>query len=374
MSSVEPTDIAYAVALAGLPMMGPGRLRALLARRSPGQAWRALATDRAVDDPLVAVACGRDREKVRAVWVHAAARADPAAALARAERAGIAVHLLGDPDYPPELAADPEPPSVCFVLGDPEHLAAPARVAVIGTRSATGPGLDMARRLGAELAEAGVAVVSGLARGIDAAAHTGAVRAGGAPPIGVVGSGLDVPYPRANAALWADVARSGVLISEAPPGAPPSAWRFPARNRLIAGLADLVVVVESRASGGSMLTVREAIVRGRQVMAVPGSVTSPAADGTNQLIYDGCCPVRDALDVLVALGLSTAQRERTGRRRRRPRGGDGEVLALFDGGDTIDVETIARVTMRSLADVGLALGRLEVAGWVTRNGAWWQPT
>ena len=122
-----------------------------------------------------------------------------------------------------------------------------------------------------------------------------------------------------------------------------------------------------------MLTVREAIVRGRQVMAVPGSVTSPASEGTNQLIYDGCCPVRDALDVLVALGLTTAQREGGPRSRRRPSGVDGAVLALFDAGDALDVETIVRVSGQPLADALLSLDRLEAAGWVTRNGAWWQP-
>ncbi len=116
------------------------------------------------------------------------------------------VFVRGEPGYPPDLAADHEAPAVCFVLGDESTIAAPARVAVIGTRAATAPGLEMARRLGCELAEAGVAVVSGLARGIDGAAHSGALAARGAAPIGVVGSGLDVPYPRANGALWAAVA------------------------------------------------------------------------------------------------------------------------------------------------------------------------
>jgi DNA processing protein len=229
----------------------------------------------------------------------------------------------------------------------------------------------MAKRLGHDLAEAGVAVVSGLARGIDGAAHLGALHANGAPPIGVVGSGLDVPYPKVNEGLWSAVAAHGVLLSEAPPGAPPSAWRFPARNRMIAALADVVVVIESRASGGSMLTVREAAVRGRQVMAVPGSVASPASEGTNQLIYDGCCPVRDALDVLIALGLSTAERDRTGARRRRPTGDDARLFALFDGGDSLDIETIVHSSGCALGEVALALGRLEDAGFLERNGAWW---
>ncbi|HMK12290.1 MAG TPA: DNA-processing protein DprA [Acidimicrobiales bacterium] len=364
---------ACAVALSELPMMGPGRLRALLDRWSPSAAWRAVLADRAGDDPRVAVACGTDLVRVRAHWARAAARADPSASLARTRDLGIAVHLLGEAAYPPELADDVEAPVVCFVFGDEAKLSAAARVAVIGTRSATAAGLQTARQLGRDLADAGVAVVSGLARGIDGAAHAGALAVDGGVPIGVVGSGLDVPYPRANASLWAAVARSGVLLSEAPPGAPPSAWRFPARNRMIAALADVVVVVESRASGGSMLTVKEAIVRGRQVMAVPGSVASPASDGTNQLIYEGCCPVRDALDVLVALGLSTATRDRgASRRRPRPAGDDARVLDLFAGRDPLDVETVARLAGLSLAETALALDRLTSSGFVERNGAWWQ--
>jgi DNA processing protein len=333
-----------------------------------------VVADRAADDSAVAAACGRDRRQVRQVWARVAKRIEPATQLQRAERAGISVHLLGRDGYPPELAADAEAPAVCFVMGDATKLGSPARVAIIGTRSATAPGLQLARRLGHDLAAAGVSVVSGLARGIDAAAHRGALSAAAAPPIGVVGSGLDVVYPSGNANVWAAVAESGVLLSEAPPGAPPSAWRFPARNRLIACLADIVVVVESRASGGSMLTVKEAIARGRQVMAVPGAVTSAASDGTNQLIYDGCCPVRDALDVLVALGLTTASRGCGRVGRPRVTGDDGRLLALLDGGTPLDLETLARNFERSLAETALALDRLESQGWVERNGAWWQAT
>ncbi|HTN81304.1 MAG TPA: DNA-processing protein DprA [Acidimicrobiales bacterium] len=370
---VNDHERGCAVALCELPMMGPGRLRALLGRWSPSAAWRAVLADRAGDDPRVAAACGTDLALVRARWARAAGRADPSASLAQARNRGIVVHLLGETGYPSEIADDVDAPVVCFIVGDEAQLAASARVAIIGTRSATAAGLQIARQLGADLAAAGVAVVSGLARGIDGAAHAGTLTVDSGVPIGVVGSGLDVPYPRANASLWAAVAKAGVLVSEAPPGAPPSAWRFPARNRIIAALADVVVVVESRASGGSMLTVKEAIARGRQVMAVPGSVASPASDGTNQLIYEGCCPVRDALDVLVALGLSTATRDRgAARRRPRPAGDDARVLDLFAGGDPLDIETVARLAGLSLSDTALTLDRLASNGHIDRNGAWWQ--
>ena len=167
------------------------------------------------------------------------------------------------------------------------------------------------RELGRDLGRAGVRVVSGLALGIDAAAHHGALDAeadGGAPPIGVVGSGLDVTYPRAHGALWTAVAAAGVLVGEAPLGAAPEPWRFPARNRIIAALGSVVVVVESHPRGGSRHTVDAAEARGRQVLAVPGSVRSPASRFTNELLADGCHPARDVTDVLVALGLERVER------------------------------------------------------------------
>ena len=160
--------------------------------------------------------------------------------------------------------------------------------------------------LGSGLAAAGVTVISGLALGIDGAAHRGALAADGAPVVGVVGSGLDVVYPRGNRDLWEAVSAAGTLLAEAPLGAEPEGWRFPARNRLLAALADVVVVVESKRAGGSMHTVEEAIRREVTVMAVPGSVRNPAAEGTNLLLSEGCAPACSTDDVLVALELATA--------------------------------------------------------------------
>jgi DNA processing protein len=151
-----------------------------------------------------------------------------------------------------------------------------------------------------------VLVVSGLALGIDGAAHRGALSEPGASPVAVVGSGLDVIYPRGNADLWRQIADQGTILSEAPLGGGPEPWRFPARNRIIAALADVIVVVESKATGGSMITVDEGIRRGRPVLAVPGSLRNPAAAGTNLLISEGCAPVCAIDDVLVALDLATA--------------------------------------------------------------------
>ena len=170
-------------------------------------------------------------------------------------------------------------------------------------------GQRVAFELASELTAAGVSIVSGLALGIDAAAHRGALsaisageddRTGG--PVGVVGSGLDVVYPRQNERLWHDIGRAGTLVSESPPGVRPEKWRFPARNRVIAGLADAVVVVESHDSGGSLITVDEAQLRDVPVGAVPGPITSNSASGTNRLLVDGATPVLGADDVLAMIG------------------------------------------------------------------------
>jgi DNA processing protein len=190
--------------------------------------------------------------------------------------------------------------------------------------------------------------------------------------VGVVGSGLDVVYPAQHQGLWHDVAARGVLLSEVPPGAPPKGFRFPARNRIIAALADAVVVVESRVTGGSMLTVDEAAKRGVTVMAVPGSVRNRAADGTNQLIRDGAAPVTDVDDVLIALGLDRLRLAEPRRESRaRPRRADVELLTLISG-EPIDIDRLVQLSGRSLVDVAVALGRLESAGWIIQTGAWFE--
>ncbi|NNF55647.1 MAG: DNA-protecting protein DprA [Acidimicrobiales bacterium] len=205
------------------------------------------------------------------------------------------------------FALDSDPPVLLFVAGDPELLVSGRRVAVVGTRRCSAVGRSVAREIGRTLAQSGVSVVSGLALGIDAAAHQGAGRIAthGGARIGVVASGLDMAYPKRNTALWEEVARTGVLISETPMGERATRWRFPARNRLIAGLSELVVVVESHATGGALITVDEAAIRGIDVAAVPGSVNSPACAGSNELLLDGATPVRNGRDICQMLGLDT---------------------------------------------------------------------
>ena len=208
--------------------------------------------------------------------------------------------------YPPFLAAIHDPPRRLYLRGEGsvEMLSGPA-VAVVGTRSCSPYGAQVARRLGRELATAGVTVVSGLARGVDAEAHRGALEAGG-PTVAVLGCGIDRDYPRAHAALAHRVSELGLLVSEYEPGVEPAPWRFPARNRIIAGLAGVTVIVEARAKSGALITADFALEDGREVFAVPGEITSALSRGTNELLRLGAAPLIETNDVLAALGLEEA--------------------------------------------------------------------
>lgn len=295
-------EITALVALTALVGMGPRRLRAVLAEWSAVDAWEALSRGRLqLRGDVSTTFGGRLAEWLRR-WGEQAPRVDPSALLETCSRLGVTILALGTPAYPPRLRQDPDPPQLIYALGDLGLLEVEA-AAIVGTRAASAYGLDVAFELGAALAEAGVTVVSGLAAGIDGSAHRGAlsVRAG-MGPIGVVGSGLDVVYPRSHRQLWQLVAERGLLVSEAPPGVAPEPWRFPARNRIIAALSRAVVVVESPEHGGSMITADEALGREIPVLAVPGSVRSPVSTGPHRLIFDGCGPARSPDDVLVALG------------------------------------------------------------------------
>jgi DNA processing protein len=277
---------------------------------------------------------------------------------------------LGDADYPALLAVDHQAPPTLYYLGDLGVLDAP-RVAIIGTRRCTHYGRQVATALGRDLAAAGVVVVSGLALGIDGAAHVGALNAGSSAVVGVVGSGLDVVYPRRHRELWNEVARRGLLVSEAPPGESPVAWRFPARNRIIAALADAVVVVESHPRGGSNHTVAAAIDRSVAVLAVPGPVTSPASAGTNRLLVEGCAPVLDADDVLVAVGLAP-RGPRGGRDRRPPPVANAATVLAAIGWSPASLEMLTLRSGIGPAEVAVALNQLEVDGWARCVDGWWE--
>jgi DNA processing protein len=359
-------DEAYATALAGLDGMGPRRLGRLLRAHSPSDGWNALAGH----VPLELHLSEGFGAALLAQWQASIRSIDVAAVWAGCVDAGIEVLLPWSSGFPEPLALDPVPPAVLFARGDLRALDR-RRVGVVGTRNPTRVGADIARDLGGELAAAGVAVVSGLARGIDGAAHRGVVDRPDGIPIAVVGNGPDRPYPRSNAALWEQVVERGLVLSEWPPGTPPDAFRFPLRNRILAALSEVLVVVESRETGGSLLTVREAADRSVTVMAVPGSTRNRAANGTNGLIAAGAVPVCSVDDVLVALGLDTRRTVAGFDPRPAPDAlGEAVLRRCRDGGCTLDdvVEDLGL----GLAEAAMALARLERAGWIDDSGGWFE--
>jgi DNA processing protein len=212
------------------------------------------------------------------------------------ERTGGRTLLATDPEFPGILKPIPESPPVLFAQGEPALLQRPA-VAIVGSRNHSDYGEEVCRRVAWEAAAAGVVVVSGMARGLDAIAQQAALDAGGAT-IGVLGNGLGVIYPAANRQLYERVGESGLLLTEFPPGERPTAGSFPRRNRIISGLARVTVVVEAAEGSGALITAGSALNQGRDVMAVPGPITSPRSVGCNRLIRDGATPLLERRDLL----------------------------------------------------------------------------
>ncbi len=270
-------------------------------------------------------------------------------------RASPAVVARSDGAYPALLAAIYDPPPRLYLRGSrPDLLHGPC-VALVGARSCSSYGRQVARWLGRELAAAGAVVVSGLARGVDGEAHRGALEAGGST-IAVLGCGIDRDYPRAHAELARRIAAEGLIVSEYPPGTEPAPWRFPARNRIVAGLCLAVAVIEARERSGALITADFALEEGREVLAVPGEVTSALSAGSNALLKHGAAPLTRPDDVLSALGLEGAPSVPG-----PPAGTPGAVLgALRDGAAGVD--EIATATGIVAAEVAAALSQLELDG------------
>ncbi|HEX5725523.1 MAG TPA: DNA-processing protein DprA [Longimicrobiaceae bacterium] len=292
---LAPDALLPLLRLAVVPGIGPGRMAALLARfGSPEGALGASGPD-------LGALPGFGPESVRRVM-----EAGSPAGLSRAklavealEQAGAVALTPDDEAYPASFRALADPPFLLFAAGKLELLAAPG-LAVVGTRTPTDYGRRAAALLAAELARAGYAVVSGMARGIDAAAHAAALDAGGGT-VGVLGHGIDLVYPPENRRLFARVREQGLLLSELPPGEPPAAGNFPRRNRLIAALSRGVLVVEMGEKSGALHTVTYALEQGKEVFSVPGPIGSPASAGTNQLLKEGARLVTSAQDILEEL-------------------------------------------------------------------------
>jgi DNA processing protein len=271
------------------------------------------------------------------------------------------------PAFPPLLRAIHDPPPGLFVRGDAdvELLSRPA-AAIVGARACSGYGASAARMLARDVARAGLVVVSGLARGIDAEAHRGALDAGGST-IAVLGCGIDRDYPAAHAELARRIAATGLIVGEYAPGVPPAPWRFPARNRVVAGLAAVTAVVEARERSGALITADLALEEGREVFAVPGEITSALSAGTNALLKLGASPLTCAADVLSCFGLEAAESAQA-----VPFGDAGQVLELLRG-SAAGADEIARATGLPASVVARALVELELGGRVIAADGLYRP-
>ena len=289
--------------------------------------------------------------------------------LERAEKKGIALLLREDADYPPDLREIYDPPPLLMCAGRADALSRPG-VSVVGSRRPSPYGRAVAERLGRDLAACGLVVTSGLALGIDAAAHWGALRSG--RTVAVLGSGLNVPYPKENKKLMETiVANGGAVVSEFALDASPLAFHFPLRNRVISGLSRALVVVEAARRSGSLITAKLALEQNREVMAVPGNVTSGLSEGTNALIQAGAKLVRDWTDVAAELPpplrnelLVAAAEAGDAEDRPEPAPESARVLALLREDELAGVDGLVARTGLSVSEVLTALLDLELKGWV----------
>jgi DNA processing protein len=263
----------------------------------------------------------------------------------------------GDSAFPPLLRELHDPPPQLYLRGGPADVLHGPAVAIVGARSCSSYGAQVARTLGRELGAAGVVVVSGLARGIDGEAHRGALEAGGRT-VAVLGCGIDRDYPRRNSELASRIEASGAIVSEYSPGIEPAPWRFPARNRIVAGLSLATVVVEARSRSGALITADFALELGREVFAVPGEITAGLSAGSNDLLRQGATPLLAAEDVLDVLGLEPKPRAQTAVSTAAE-----EVLRLL-ADEAREADGLTRASGRTSAEVGAALVELELAGLV----------
>jgi len=295
-------------------------------------------------------------------------------ALERAARSDLEALAWDDVRYPAMLGAIIDAPPVLWIRGDADALDG-LSVAIVGSRAGSPYALAAAERLAADLAAGGVTIVSGLARGVDSAAHRGALSVRGRT-LAVLGCGADVVYPREHAALAADIARAGAIVSELVPGTPPRAPFFPQRNRIISGLSRAVVVVEAGEKSGSLITARCALDQGRDVLAVPGNILNGRNTGGHALLRDGAKIVESAVDILEELGVA-------GPGRREPSGRSGAsyppdaldsspgrdpILGCLIPGETCDLDAISERTGLPPARLLPRLFELELQGFVQRTG------
>jgi DNA processing protein len=293
-------------------------------------------------------------------------REQAGAALVRAALRRVQAITWADPRYPPALAAIIDPPPVLWVSGQPAALDQPA-VAIVGSRAGSVYALSVAARLAEDLARRGVAIVSGLARGVDSAAHRGALAASGVT-IGVLGSGADVIYPREHKGLADEIAIRGAIVSELVPGTPPQPHFFPRRNRVISGLVRAVVVIEAGEKSGSLITAKCALEQGRDVLAVPGNVLNGRNKGGHALLRDGAKIVETADDVLEELGFAVHPDGGRAASQEVPARPADPILTCLLPGEASDLDEIAERTGLTPARLLPRLFDLELQGLIRRAG------
>jgi DNA processing protein len=341
------TDLLHLIALSLLPSWSWLQIAERLRAGEPPAA---------VFDRLLAAHWSAEPDQRSALHVRAHA------ALDRARARGITPVAWSDAAYPVALTTIVDPPPILWTLGSTTAFDAPA-VAIVGARAASAYGLSVAERLAADLAARGLAIVSGLARGVDSAAHRGALSAGGVT-IGIMGSGVDVMYPREHGTLARDMQRRGAIVSELVPGTPPLQHFFPMRNRIISGLSRAVVVIEAGEKSGSLITARCALEQGRDVLAVPGNVLSGRNRGAHALLRDGAKIVESADDILEELRMPAG-----GGTRGAGAGATADpVLACLTPGEPSDLDAIAERSGLTTARLLPRLFELELQGEVARIG------
>lgn len=293
--------------------------------------------------------------------------------LEQARKLGAKCLFVGNTDYPQYLAATSDAPPVLYALGNTELLACPS-IGIVGARNASASGIKLTRKIAKELGEQNIVITSGLARGIDTAAHTATVDTG---TIACLAGGIDVIYPQENTELYNAIARNGLIVSEMPPNTKPLARHFPRRNRIISGLSSGVLIIEAATKSGSLITARFAADQGRDIFAVPGSPLDPRAAGTNQLIKDGAILVRNADDILEEIAAfdsltATYSNTTAGQVKpvdsppRKPQETLPELMQLLNHNPT-HIDELVRLSGKRANDVLTELQLMELEGKILRH-------
>jgi DNA processing protein len=338
-----------------VPGIGPGRFSRLLEEFGSMQDAGTASAEQL--RPLIGAQCLAAWEETRQSW-------DPALELQKLRHCGFRVYCQVDRNYPPLLKKISDPPPVLYIWGDfaaGDEIA----VAIIGTRTPTPAGLHIAKELAGDLSRQGLTLISGMARGIDSAAHQGAIEAGGRT-VAVLGCGLDICYPAENEKLMAEIAAHGAVISEFSLGMEPLAKNFPARNRIISGLSLGVVVVEAAHDSGSLITAGMALEQGREVFAVPGNIASEGSKGPHLLLRQGAKLVEDYRDILTELAIpQLTEGDYSGGEYQPVNELEAKVLAAMSR-EPLHVDEILRRSGLAAAQISAALVQLELGGAVKR--------